>query len=132
MADRVVVHCKVCGVEIVRPLGARGPAPTRCASTACNTQHEGRITLIQHTVFASSMGSAKWDNKPKFTFDKKQTEDWYCQVCGSINPKEISPSVMPMETDMSEFVKCCSGCYNKSVKKHIKEVHQLINYIRQW
>ena len=68
-------------------------------------------------------GWSKWGGGNKGLV-KEELKEWYCQACIKPQKKEL-PSYM-VETATREFVRVCSSCKHKMIKKNLKSYYDLI------
>ena len=68
-------------------------------------------------------GWSKWGGGNKGLV-KEELDEWYCQSCAEVQRRGL-PSYM-IETAEREFVRVCSKCKNRMVKKNLKDYYDLI------
>lgn len=122
--------CAHCGDTLPpRPIGARGPAPKYCQKVTCNAQYRQRKSKVSYSITRSFTGWTKYGGG-FHNLSRADAEDWVCQACGRNQPKEIPGYAYPIGMSAREFIRACSKCHHKGLKKRIENARNLIRYIR--
>lgn len=85
-----------------------------------------RESFASLAVTMKLYGWSKWGGARNSISTLLVDEDWYCQVCGEQETKDLPAYFVPYDDTQRDFIKVCSVCRNKSLKKKLTLAFALI------
>jgi hypothetical protein len=119
--------CKACGKELP-PYPGHGPRRNFCISSNCNAQQ--RVKTTNFKVTRMKYGWSKWGGRTDGIL-KKQFDEWFCQACGSKQPKELPAYMFPIDETKRDFWRICSNCQNITISRTIVHFFELTSIVRK-
>jgi hypothetical protein len=71
-------------------------------------------------------GWSKWGGGNQGLFTLLPADEWFCQICGRKQTRNLPSYMIPVDDSNREFVKICCNCKHKLIIKKLKTFFDLI------
>lgn len=81
------------------------------------------------TITKKMYGWSKWGGA-RHGLVKEDLEEWYCQVCGEMQVKNLPNYMFDQFGDKRDYIRICSKCKSEAVKDKLKRIRELFSQLR--